>query len=57
MVCKNVKDFVDGYETIISLIIATCTDKACTLDDIRKSLEKQGIEVTEEVSVDLNAMD
>jgi len=48
MVCKNVKDIVEGYETTISVIIALCTDKACTLDYIQQYLEKQRITITED---------
>lgn len=53
MVYKNVKDVVEGYETIISLIIAMCKDRVCTLDNIQDSLEKQGITMTKDALTEL----
>jgi superfamily I DNA/RNA helicase len=47
MTCKDVKNIVDEYGTVAELVKTICTDRACTLDAIQKSLKTKNIEITE----------
>jgi hypothetical protein len=47
MTCKDVKDIVDEYGTLAELVKSICTDRACTLGAIQKSLKTRNIEITE----------
>ncbi len=49
MTCKDVKDIVEEYGSVSELVKKICTDRACTLDAIQKSLKTQNIEMTEYV--------
>lgn len=47
MTCKDVKDIVEEYGTVKELVMAICTDRACTLDAIQKSLETKGVKIVD----------
>lgn len=47
MTCKDVKSIVKEYGTVMDLVKEICTDRACTLDAIQKSLKTKNIEITE----------
>lgn len=45
MTCIDVKDIVTEYGKVMDLVKEICSDRACTLDAIQKSLETKGIVV------------
>ena len=47
MACKDVKNVVEEYGTVMELVKAICTDRACTLDAIQKSLAEKDVIITE----------
>lgn len=48
MTCKELKDVVEEYGTVVELVKVICTDRACTLDVIQKNLVSQDVEINEE---------
>ena len=47
MTCKDVKDFVTEYAKVADEVKSICTNRACTLDAIQKTLSERGIEIGE----------
>lgn len=47
MTCKDIKDVVEEYGTVIELVKAICTDRVCTLDAIQKNLKTKNVEIGE----------
>jgi hypothetical protein len=47
MACIDVKDIVEEYGKVEDLVKEICTDRACTLETIQKSLKTRNIEITE----------
>lgn len=47
MACKEVKEYAAEYGKLADEIKNICTDRACTLDAIQKTIEEKGIKVSE----------
>lgn len=49
MTCINVIEVIKEYGTVEDLVKDICTDRACTLEAIQKSLKTRNLEITERV--------